>query len=493
MTRESDATHSSNSDAQRPTVVVVGGGICGLAAGHRLVEIEPRADVIVLEASARTGGLLQTERVDGCIVERGPDAIITTKPAAIELAHRIGIGDEIVSTSTRHRGAYVVRAGRLTRVPAGFSVMAPTFLWPMIRTPILSWRGKARVAAELVLPRGARGSDESLASFVQRRFGKELFERVAQPLASGIYGAAPERLSMRATMPRFLDLERDHRSVALGLRRQVERSPDEVGTGARYGMFVAFRDGMATLPDALRARLGSRVRTSAKVASIRKIPKQLGDGERFIVTLHDGQTVHADAVIVAVPAPVATNLVETLNSSLATRLRSIPHGSLAAVTLSVSESAIERPLDAFGFVVPRGEARDVIAATWSSTKWPGRAPRGQALLRVFLGGNGQEQILERPDDVLVASALRELRTLVGLKAPADWVRVDRYNQRMAQYEVGHLDRVQEIERLVDDIGCFALAGSAYRGVGIPDVVRSAEQAAERIVAQLRSTSRLANS
>jgi len=467
-------------------VVVIGAGISGLSAAHRLTEIAPALEVTVLEATDRAGGLCRSERHGALLVEGGPDSILTDKPWALELARRIGLEREIISTRNDNRGSYVVCRGRLERVPEGFTLLAPVRVMPFLTTRTLSLRGKARAALEIALPRGARGDDESLASFVRRRFGHEVLERLAQPLVSGIYGADPEELSLRATMPRFLDLERDVRSVTLGLMRASRRKAAGPATGARYAMFISFREGIETLPKALASRLGTRIRYGAEVRALeRRVPAVAASARQWSVVLESGERVDADAVIVAIHAHAAARLVAPLEPDLSRALAGLSYGSTASVTLALDRSDVPHPLDAFGFVVPSIERRPILACTWSSVKYEGRAPAGTALLRVFFGGPSAAAMLAGATDVeLEALARSELEALLGIAktAPAQLVRVHRHLSAMPQYRVGHADRVAEIEERVQRLGGgrFALAGNAYRGVGLPDSVRSGEAAASAV-------------
>lgn len=457
--------------------------MAGLAAAHRLVERDPQVHVTVLEASERAGGLVRTERTaDGFVIERGPDAVLTEKPAAMRLAERLGLGDRVVGTRASPRGAYVVARGRLERVPEGFALLAPTAIGPFLRSPVLSWQGKLRALTEPLRPRRLH-EDESLASFVSRRLGPELLDRLAQPLVSGIYGADPGRLGLGATMPRFLEAERTHGSVIRGLARrarEMRRATPAGGgsqhaSGARYGLFASFDTGLGLLPETLAERLGPRVRTGAQVVGL----EREGDGWRVRVRGH--RSLVADAVVLAVPAWRAAELVEPWDAPLASLLGAIRYGSSATVTLAWPRPQIPHPLDAFGFVVPAVERRPVLACTWASVKWPGRAPEGHELLRVFLGGPGRDGVADCSDDELVRRARHELRDLMGIAAGPELVRVDRYPRAMPGYEVGHGRLVDRIEgRLVLHPG-LRLAGNAYRGVGVPDAVRSGEAAAEALL------------
>ena len=461
-------------------VVVVGGGVSGLAAAHRILELDPAREVVVLDAAGEPGGALRTERTeDGYVIELGPDSIITDKPWALALAKRLGLEGEIVKTRPESRGAYVVAHGRLERVPEGFSLMAPVNPAAFLASPILSWRGKARAALDLVLPRSSGEDDESLASFVRRRFGEELLERLAQPLVGGIYGADPELLSLRATMPRFVEVEQSSRSVAYGLWLEQRRGAagGEAASGARYGLFISFRDGCQRLVDALVERLGDRVRTGITAERIER-----GSGETaYWVHTQQGELFDAEHVVLAVPAHRAASMLASIDDGIAALLASIPYGSAVTATFAWRREEIPHPLDAYGFVVPTVERRDILAATWSSRKWPGRVPAGMELVRVFLGTARDGSLLERDDDAIAGASRRELRDLMGIRAEPQLTRITRFPRAMPHYHLGHLALVDRIEARVADHPGLALAGNAYRGVGIPDAIHRGEQAAESIV------------
>jgi oxygen-dependent protoporphyrinogen oxidase len=458
-------------------VAVVGGGIAGLAAAHRALEWArergQRVEIALLEAADRLGGTIQTERRDGFLVELGPDSFLSEKPWALALCRRLGLESALIGTDDRFRRVYVVRRGRLHPLPDGFQLLAPTRLGPLAASPLFSWRGKLRMALDLVLPRGG-GPDESLGSFVRRRLGREALERVAQPLVAGIYTADPDDLSLAATMPRFLDLERQHRSVILGLARAARRAPKvAAGTsGARWSLFVTLAEGMETLIRALADRLPPEaVRLKARVAGLER------DASGWRVGIPGEPALTVDAVILAAEAHQAARLLRYLDPSLAHLLEGIAYASSATVTLALSRADVAHPLDGFGFVVPHAERRPVLAGTFSSVKYPGRAPAGHVLLRVFMGGALDEGALAQPDEALVATARRELAALLGVSGEPLFTRVARYPRAMPQYHVGHLARVEAIERAVARLPGLALAGGAYRGVGIADCVRSAEDAA----------------
>jgi oxygen-dependent protoporphyrinogen oxidase len=465
----------------RRRVVVIGGGIAGLAATHRLVEHAQRGaplDVLLLDAGDRLGGSVGTERADGFTLERGADSMITDKPWGLDLCERVGLTDHLIGTRPGERRTMVVHDGRLHPLPEGFLLMAPTALWPVATSALFSLRGKARMALDLVLPRRAGAGDESLASFVRRRFGAEVLERVADPLAGGIYTADPERLSLAATMPRFLELERTHRSVILGMRATAAMPPG--GSGARYGLFVAPREGMGALVDAVARRMPEgTVRLRAAVQRLSRA------GERWLVET-SGQSVDADALVVATPAFAAARLVAPLDAALGGALDAIEYASSATVTLAFRAADVAGRLAGFGFVVPFAERRSLLACTFNSRKYEGRAPAGYELLRAFVGGARRPDLVELDDAALVAIVRAELRALLDVAADPVLTRVARWRRAMPQYAVGHLDRVAAIERRVAALPAVALAGAAYRGVGIPDCVRSGEAAADRVVDERRA-------
>ena len=481
------ATPARDDPPAVPHVVVVGGGIAGLAAAHRLVEWRRETGralhVTLLEASGRLGGVIETEQRDGFLIERGPDSFISEKPWALALCRRLGLESELIGTNPDQRTTFVVRKGRLEPLPAGFMLLAPTRMGPWLRSGLFSWTGKLRAALDLVLPRAAAGEDESLGAFVRRRFGNEVLERIAQPLIGGIYGADPDRLSLAATMPRFLDLEREYRSVTYGLWRAARKNrPAATGaSGARWSLFVTPRAGVGRIVSALADRLeGETVRPDTPVSRIRYHP-QTEAGPRWSVETRTGETIRATGVVLATPAHTSACLVHELDEALGRQLAAIPYSSAATVNLAYRRALIPHPLDGFGFVVPRVEHRSIMAATFSSVKYAGRAPAGHVLLRAFVGGALQPDLFERDDSDLLSLVRGEFRALLGVQDAPLFTRIARYPHSMPQYRVGHLRRVAEIEARVARHPGLALAGNAYRGVGLADGVRSGEAAAQAIV------------
>ena len=462
-------------------LVVVGGGIAGLTAAHRAVEIsrerETALELTVLEARDRLGGTIETEHAGGFLVETGPDSFLSEKPWALALCRRIGLESRLVGTDDRFRRVFVWFGKRLHPVPDGFQLLAPTRLTPFITSSLFSWPGKLRMALDVILPRGG-GGDESLGAFVRRRLGREALERIAQPLVAGIYTADPDELSLLATMPRFVELERRERSLIVGLWKASRKAPAASTSGARWSLFVSLAGGMGELIAALASRLPSdAVRLKHRVGGIER------RGVQWRVTTEEAGAIDADAVIVATETHAASRLLRYVDPPLATLLEMIPYASSATVSLGYRRADVAHPLDGFGFVVPRAEHRDLLACTFSSVKYPGRAPERHVLIRCFVGGALNAAALERSDDEIVERVRRELGEALGITAAPMLTRVARHPASMPQYAVGHLTTVETIERRLAAIPGLLLAGGGYRGVGIADCVRSGEAAADAAFAR----------
>jgi oxygen-dependent protoporphyrinogen oxidase len=455
-------------------IAVIGGGISGLAAAHRLVELAPKAEVRLFEASNRLGGVLETLRDDGYLIERSADSFITRLPYAVELCRQVGIADELVPTDELNRRALVVSGGRLEPVPAGFVIMSPGRIWPLLTTPILSWPGKLRLLAERFVPsrqeKAEANWDESVATFATRRLGRETYERLVQPLVAGIYTADGAQLSMAATMPEFLEQELELGSLS---RRPLATE----ASGARYGMFLAPRDGMTRLVAAVAARLPADcIRLETAVEEL-----LLFDGVWTLRCRDRTARLEFDAVILALPAYAAAKLLHACSAELSRELAAIQSAGCVVVSLIYQNSQLRKPLNGFGFVVPAVENRPVIAASFASEKFAGRTPSGESLIRVFLGGALRPTMLERSDAELRNIAHSQLVELLGLAGEPRRCDVARWPRAMPQYSVGHLERVARISELVARLPGLALAGNSYRGVGIPQCIRSGWVAADATV------------
>ncbi|MCI0455252.1 MAG: protoporphyrinogen oxidase [Candidatus Dadabacteria bacterium] len=468
-------------------IIVIGGGISGLSAANRLLELRSEKnlsfEVILLEGSGRAGGTISTRYLDGFLIEEGPDSFITAKPWALSLCRRIGLDSELIPTNEAYRNTFVVHQGRLVSIPEGFLMLAPTRFLPVLKSPLFSWRGKLRMALDLALPRERKSDDESLSSFITRRLGREVLERLAQPLISGIYTADPEKLSLRATMPQFLEMEEKHGSVIKGmlLGKRAKNRDHYKESGARYSIFVSFKEGMQTLVDALSARLP---KDALRLNQIVKRVVMTAEGWR--VFTNDCAWLDVDGIIIATPAYQAAALVEGLDPLLAEDLSKIQYSSSAVINLAYKRNEISHPLDGFGFVVPIIEKLNVIACSFSSVKFPGRAPAGSVLLRCFVGGALNPEVYELDDSRLINTAHKEICSLLGIKGEPLFALLNRHPQSMPQYHVGHLKHIAQINSTVSKHKGLALAGNAYNGVGIPDCVRSGEEAAEALLSQILS-------
>ncbi len=465
---------TASDQSSRPSqIAVIGGGISGLAAAHRITELLPQVELSLFESASRLGGVLETVVRDGFLVERSADNFITKFPWGLELCRRLNIDGELLPTDETKRRALVVSGGKLRRVPAGFVLMTANRVGPILTTPLLSWPGKLRLLAEPFVPRRKVTScgDESVGSFATRRLGREAFERLVQPLLGGIHTADADQLSMAATMPEYVAQEQFHGRIQRNPRNHSE-------SGARYGMFVAPRDGMGRLVAALAARLPAGVvRLNHTVLELAQAE---GGAWRLVVAGDAGKVPEKfDAVVVALPAPVAAELLAPTDAELADALAGIGYASCSVVCLAYRNDQFARPLDGFGFVVPRIEQRKIIAGSFASEKFAGRAPAGQSYLRVFIGGALAPELADLPDDELRRIAQEELTALLQISGQPLWVDIVRRPVSMPQYHVGHLLRVAKIEDRVARLRGLELAGNAYHGVGIPQCIHSGETAAER--------------
>ena len=465
----------------RRRIAVLGGGIAGLAAAHRLIELEPKCQVTVVEAGPRVGGVLSTRHEDGFQVEQSADNFITTIPWGIALCKRLGLAEQLVETNPAVRRTYVVHCGRLYLLPDGFLMMAPTRLWPLAVTPILSPLGKLRAAMEYFIPPRRQEGDESMAEFVRRRLGREAFERLVEPLVSAVYAADMERLSVEATLPRFREMEREHGSLIRAMRHQMKQRPaGKSESGARYSMFVTLRDGLSSLVEAITARLpAGSIRLDSPVQQVQR------HGDLWRLGLPGG-ALEFDAVIVATPSHVAARLLALVDAELAADLASIEHSGTAIVSLGYDQRQIGHRLDGMGAVVPAIEQSPILACSFSSLKYPHRAPQGKALLRVFVGGARRPELAEMPAEELRPLVLAHLEPLLRIRGEPIYCDVAHWPRTMPQYRVGHRQVVGRIEARLERIAGLELAGNAYHGVGIPDCIHGGELAAERVLAGFAS-------
>jgi oxygen-dependent protoporphyrinogen oxidase len=464
-------------------VVIVGGGITGLTTAYRLLRAQRDAGgvpfaVTVLEARSRLGGNIVTERVDGCVLDGGPDAFVAARPEARDLCVDLGLADRLVATTEENRRVYIRHDGTLHPLPEGLVLAIPTRVLPLARSRLFTWHGKARMGLDLALPRRSDAAEESIGHFIRRRLGDEALERLAEPLLGGIYAGDVDALSLTATFPQLAALEKAHGSLirgALAQRAARSRKP-----GPAPSIFQSLRGGMGELVEALSRAVrdaGGTVRTSAEVVAV----THGAGGARFAVRIAgDPSPMPADDVVLCAPAYVAADALDGLDRELSGVLREVPYVSTATITLGYARSDVPHPLDASGLIIPKGEGRRALAATFVSSKWLGRAPRGTALLRVFAGGHRDPSALDLSDAGLIALARDELAALLGIRATPLVERVFRFDRANAQPALGHPARLQKIRAATERHAGLYLCGAAFEGVGIPDCVKQANAVAKRI-------------
>ena len=479
-------------------VVVIGGGIAGLATAYELSR--RGVSFVVLEAAPRAGGVIVSERVDAFTIDGGPDSLLVQKPEAIALCREIGLGDRLVATKPP-RLAYVQRGGRLHALPAASVFGIPTRIGPFLRTRLFTWAGKMRMGAELFVPRRTDSADESIGSFMRRRFGSEATAYLAEPLMAGIHAGDVNRLSMHALFPRLVEAERMHGSVLRGFRarpsterrtsnheRRIQnderRTPNAERTPSAEGAFRSLPGGLSELVRALVHTIGeSHIRTGAEITRI------VGRGP---FALWSGATKVADAraLVFATPAYATADLLDDRDPDLAGRCREIRYSSSVTVVLGFKREAVSHPLNGSGLVVPRGEKNGILAATWLSSKWPGRAPDDRVLMRAFAGGARDPWAIDESDAELIERSLDALRPVLGIAGEPLLTRVYRFDRASAQHDVGHLDRVAAIDRALGRHGGLFITGSGFRGVGIPDCIADGRRTAAQVAEWLRSQDEL---
>jgi oxygen-dependent protoporphyrinogen oxidase len=460
-------------------IIVIGGGIAGLSAAYRLQQLsaengEP-LDLALLESAGYWGGKILTERAGGFVIEGGPDTFLATKPWGVALCRELGLEDRLHGTNPAQRSTYVLNRGRLQPLPDGLAMMIPSRFSPMARTPLLSPLAKARMGLDFLLPPRPLDGDESLGAFVTRRLGRSAYERLIEPLMSGIYAGDGDQLSLQATCPYLRDLELKHGGLvrgALAARRQAARN-GKTTPGSRSA-FLTPTTGLAEIVEALVNQLetgGADLRLNSPV---RRLSRR---GSAYRVELESGENLEAEGVILAAPAYASGQLLSGLDPALAAELQSIPYTSTATVSLAYPQEQVPRPLDGYGYVIPRREGRRALACTWTSTKFPHRAPQDYALLRVFIGRAGESFPWE--EDQLLEIALSELHQSLSIKAEPFLWRVFRWEKAMPQYNLGHPERLVRLEAALESHPGLALAGNGYRGIGLPDCIHSGQQAAEK--------------
>jgi len=447
-----------------PSVAIVGGGISGLSTAYYLSKAGICSTLI--EARPRLGGVIQTEHIQNCVVEAGPDSFISVKPWAMDLIRELGMEDEVIGSNDHERVTYIRRRGRLVELPDGVQMLVPTKILPMVATPLVSWPTKVRMGLEYFRrpDTGGRG-DRSVAEFVEEHYGREAVDYLAEPLLAGIYGGDPAELSVTSVLPRFLELEKRYGSLTRGVLAERPKAD-----GPRPPLFRTLRKGLGSLVDAVWKASGQMTVVHGTVNAMERVR----DGFRLRIA---GDWLSAERVVLACEAHQAARLMPTVDARGAELLASIGYHSSITVALGFERSAVREQMRGFGFLVPKRERRRLLACTWVGNKFPHRVPEALAILRCFAGGDAA---MAETDDALVFAMRQEVREIAGVRAEPLFSEVFRWPRSMAQYTVGHAERMAELESRMAALPGLYLAGNGYYGIGVPDCVRMGKQAAERI-------------
>ncbi|MBI5526962.1 MAG: protoporphyrinogen oxidase [Deltaproteobacteria bacterium] len=462
-------------------VAIVGGGISALACAVALKE--RRIPFTIFEKEKSGGGKLRTESVGDFLIETGPDSFLPEKPWTVQLTKKIGLENEMLCSNDEHKGTYIFSGGRLHRLPEGVMLMVPTMILPMLRSPLISWPGKVRMGMDFVIPARKTGGDESLESFVGRRLGRECLDKIAEPLVAGIHTSSPDNMSVLATFPRFVEMEKSHGSLIRAMTAAMKKAPPRKPDARPMTYFMSMKRGMQQLSDGCVRFIGKEnILDGVEIARIERLPAgyRLHLASSSLPPAACRLPPAFDVVVLATPSFVTTELVRELDPGLAGKLSAIEWSSSGNVSLAFRRIDLKNDLPGFGFIVPKVENRRLNAATWSSIKWAGRAPDDHVLVRAFVGGGHHEEMVSLPDDDLAAAVRQELSAIAGIDAKPVLERLYRWHRSMPKYTVGHLDRMAAIEADTGRHPGLHLIGCSYKGIGIGDCVKSGFDAADAI-------------
>lgn len=471
-------------------IAIVGGGISGLACAYYINKLAHanniNVEIALFEKKLESGGAIRSRKLNNLCFEEGPDSIITNKPEALNLARELGLENKVLQTNAKYRRAFVVFNRKLHPLPDGFAMIAPSKLWPFLCSSLFTISEKLRILLEVFIPPSGNTNDESVSSFVLRRFGKQALVKIAQPMLAGIYTADPDNLSLKATMPRFLNLENQYGSVIKGLVAESKASQSKAESGARYSLFVGLKDGLYELVQEL-----IKQNEALQLHSNSKVEKIINSSPNYQLELEDVLNAKRNlsneqytAVVIACPAFASSKIIEEIDLDLANKLMNIEYSSCAIVILSYYRKQIKHKLDGFGFVVPESENLNTLACTFVSIKFADRCPQDQVLLRVFLGGIKRKDILNNSDQTLIDISKSELDQLLDIDGEEIHSQVNRHPDSMPQYKVGHLGFVEDLERHIKQYPGLFLCGAAYRGVGIPDCIAQGKDTAGKVIEYL---------
>lgn len=467
-------------------IVIVGGGITGLSAAFYVKKYCAEANVpvriTIVEKQNAFGGRVSTMRHEGFVIERGPDSFLARKTPIIDLAHELGIADELVPTNPKARKTFIMHSGKLHQMPKGLVLGIPTQLAPFIQSDLVSWRGKARALLDIFKPKKPYAGDESLGHFIERRLGSEMLERVVEPLLAGIYAGDTRKLSIQATFPQFQQMEQTKRSLILGMMGGSERVPSSpnVPEHAQGSAFLSFRNGLSTMIEKLQDKLHDAEQLSnTEVESI--IPSNQAS---YTLKLSNGSELHADSVVIAVPAYALAQMMPQINA--VQQFGQMRYISVSNVVIGYRKEDVPNAPDGSGFVIPGTERRFITACTWTSSKWEHTAPDDKILLRCYVGREGQEEWMKLDEQQIIQKVLQEVRETSGITAAPEFTYINRHMQSMPQYEVGHKTRIANIrEKLAEKLPGVYATGAAFEGVGLPDCIRQGRDAAKEAVQFIR--------
>lgn len=456
-------------------IAVVGGGTAGLSAAYSFQKRKSAGapiEFVVFEAG-KLGGVIRTERIDDCVVEAGPDSFLTEKPWAADLCRELGLGDQLIASNDAERKTYMLVKGRLVPIPDGLMFMVPTKLLPAFLSPMFSLGTKARIVREWLSPPKPKTTEMTVADFVERHYGREMVDRVADPLLGGVYGGGADQLSVDAVLPRFVQMETKYGSLG----RAMVAARKNSSSAAPRPLFTTLKSGMQQMTDALVSRIPKEVfRRGMRVEAVKP------ESGKWLV-IHDSRTEEFDAVVIATAAHAVAALMSP-QSELGAELIAIPYTSSMTVVLGYDQNVRTALPPGFGFLAPRIESRKILAATFVHNKFPHRAPENRAIIRCFIGGSVAEEMFEHNESDVATAVERELKSILGLNAAPLFTRVYKWRKAMAQYTVGHSARVDRIKSLVAKMPGLALAGNAYSGIGVPDCVRTGTEAAASVMTGL---------
>lgn len=463
-------------------VLIVGGGISGLSLAYKLKKYSTQNGIPIslqlFEACNQVGGTLQTDFRDGFLLEKGPDCFLSAKPAALQLTKELGIESDLLETREEYRKSYIYLNRKLRQVPQGFYLMAPVQAWPFLCSDLLSLKGKLRTLLEPLVPRNRKSNDESLGSFVRRRFGQEMLDNIAQPMVAGIYTADAQNLSLKATMPKFLELEQTYGSLIQGLRK--EKKIGKGTSGPRYSLFLTFKKGMNYLIQNLKDAIGNT--SILTQTSIDKTERK--DQREWLLTSKTGQKFFGDILCLALPAHQSSFLLQNLSSKASDLLTQIQYLTSAVINFSFQKDQVNKLPAGMGFVIPQKESKSLLACSITHQKFLYRCPENHILLRAFVGGPQAGKLLDSTDSEILEAVQKELAEILKIKGSPVFSVLTRWKQSMPQYTLGHEDRVRQIDEQVSKIPNLYLTGNAYQGVGIPDLISQAEKTAKEIVKKL---------